>query len=354
MQRCIAHLTNNLQCTFDGTPVGIAPELTMCGRHTDLYRQRCRIAGDHIAGTCLHYVNGRHNGPPPHWCGRNNRPGEFYCQMHHMRHVQAEVEDRAEHRQRLRADEDEERRLAAARAAGPLAAGARLLPPGLLGLPPPRAGIVEPPAIVRMRELAVLAGDNQNVHTREVNEQTEDGIRRLCAIPIPATQDTRRILMRAWTELPYPWENINQTIQDVSQWFNTIHCRTAAPHEPDKLYRHTMRGLVAYINRLEDAEVKAELFKRTYQECFESIGMCCDGHLARLVNVLVGFDDAFRPPVSRGEVIQNQMAAIVAMTIPAREKVRLANVFFDEMALAPAERVSWLDALMDEDETEEE
>ena len=73
--------------------------------------------------------------------------------------------------------------------------------------------------------------------------------------------------------------------------------------------------------------------------------MCIDGHISRLANVLVGFDDAFKAPVSQGELIQNQMSAISAMTISSAEKTRLATVFFDEMSVPPDQRAVWLEAL---------
>jgi hypothetical protein len=105
--------------------------------------------------------------------------------------------------------------------------------------------------------------------------------------------------------------------------------------------------LVAYIGRLENATAKSELYKRAYQECYESVGMCCDGHLARIVNVLVGFDDAFNPPVSQGELIQTRRSASYGMAAPAEETVRLANAFFTELAVGMDERGAWLAALAD-------
>jgi hypothetical protein len=72
--------------------------------------------------------------------------------------------------------------------------------------------------------------------------------------------------------------------------------------------------------------------------------MCCDGHISRLCNVLVGFDDAFAPPVPFGEILQNKMAAIAALEIETEEKVRQANTFFNEFAVPEPERVAWLEA----------
>jgi hypothetical protein len=65
-----------------------------------------------------------------------------------------------------------------------------------------------------------------------------------------------------------------------------------------------------------------------------------------LVNVLVGFDDAFRPPVSQGEMIQNRIAAIAALEgVSVEERIRQANAFFDEIAYPGADRVAWIEVL---------
>jgi hypothetical protein len=74
--------------------------------------------------------------------------------------------------------------------------------------------------------------------------------------------------------------------------------------------------------------------------------MCCDGHLSRLINVLVGFDDAFAPPVSQGELVQNRIAAIAALAdVSPDERVRQANAFFDEIAYPVPDRAAWLEVL---------
>jgi hypothetical protein len=142
------------------------------------------------------------------------------------------------------------------------------------------------------------------------------------------------------------YERICAVWHDVVHWWNTVRCRVAAHAPPDELYRRILRGLVAHIDRVEPAETRLELYRRLFQEAEESVGMCCEGHLSRLINVLVGFDDAFAPPVSQGELIQNRIAAIAAHDdASVEERIRLANAFFDEIAYPAAERAAWLDVL---------
>ncbi len=294
--------------------------LRLCHLHHDVYRRHTARAGDHQPGQCFHYIAGTANWVA-HWCDRFAPPGTFYCDRHRHDPVP----------RRLPLHDPG------------LLAGARIIPPGLL--PPPRAGFPDPPQIPR--GLAALARDTQNVHTREVNQQTEDGIRLLCDTVVNPTQDTRKTLVGTWcATIPDGWEKIYNVYRDVEKWFATEHCRTVPPQIPDKLYYRALRGLVAYILRVDNPETRTELFKRAYEECKESVGMCCDGHLARLVNVLVGFDDAFKPPVSQGDLIQNRMSAINGMSVPADEKIRLAHTFFTELGIGVDERAPWIDALV--------
>jgi hypothetical protein len=84
-----------------------------------------------------------------------------------------------------------------------------------------------------------------------------------------------------------------------------------------------------------------------YEECRESLEMCIDGHISRLANVLVGFDENFKPPVSQGELVQNRISAIGAMNVQPDEKTRLATAFFEEIGLPSDQRTAWLEALVD-------
>jgi hypothetical protein len=72
--------------------------------------------------------------------------------------------------------------------------------------------------------------------------------------------------------------------------------------------------------------------------------MCCEGHISRLCNVLVGFDEAFQPPVPFSEILYNKMAAISVMDVSTEEKIQQATTFFNEYAVPMDQRQAWLDA----------
>ena len=110
------------------------------------------------------------------------------------------------------------------------------------------------------------------------------------------------------------------------------------------MYKKTLDGLYLMIRDVRDDDTRRELFKRAYEECLESVGMCCDGHISRLCNVLVGFDDTFAPPVPFGEILQSRMSVIAGLDVDREEKIRQAVAFFNEFAVPETDRSAWLEA----------
>jgi hypothetical protein len=125
---------------------------------------------------------------------------------------------------------------------------------------------------------------------------------------------------------------------DVDHWSRTRTCRT----DNDNLYARVLQGLWALIER-QPLEARKELHQRLWEEMSESVGMCCEGHISRLVNVMVGFDDAFKPPISVNEMIQNKMSALSASGAP--DAVHQAKAFMDGLAIPLEQQAPWLEAL---------
>lgn len=360
-------------CTFaknDGTIcmararafADVPAHVHVCGTHRNKYVERADDAGPLPEGRCMTSNQERRGRGRWRWawCANNATDGSAYCEGCQGRHRRtarmiAEAAPPAPPRWNPAwadvpdpmLDDDLALLRAFRNAAGPAAAGAGagagLLARLLAAQDEMAAAPVAPPPIP---ELGRLARDNQNVHTSAVNRATEDGIARLLAVHVPDRKDVLRLVMHAWSGLrDISYNRFADVWFDAVNWYNTRHCRTMEPEEADKLYRRVFNGLTAYIERVESAETRTELYRRFFQEAEESVGMCCDGHIARLVNVLVGFDDAFRPPVSQGELIQNRISAIHALDVPFEERARQANAFFDEIALPAPERVAWIEAL---------
>jgi hypothetical protein len=192
--------------------------------------------------------------------------------------------------------------------------------------------------------LAEIAADNQSVHTTVVSEQTNIGMQKLLNIQVPPRQRTLETFAFLWLRLEdATWAEVANLVDDMSIWYAKKMCRKAN----DQLYKKVLDGLLAYILNIPSIETKSELMLRTYQECMDAKNMCCEGHISRLCNVLVGFDPDFASPVPKGEILQNKIAAIAAMEIPGAEKVKQAYQVFRELDVPVGEWTPWIDALSD-------
>lgn len=222
------------------------------------------------------------------------------------------------------------------------AIGGRVGPAPNLAVRPvfPAAPVVVLPA--RIAGLAALARDAQNVHTAAVTNQTNKGLEKL----LEASKEGRHMRGPEWFAAKWlirgygQWNIVQRVVNDMQYWYGMAFCKA----QNDWLYRKTLDGLYLTVQKIKDNDTRVELYKRVFEECHESVGMCCEGHISRLCNVLVGFDETFAPPVPFGEILQNKMAAIAALEVETEEKVRQATEFFNEFAVPEPERAAWLEA----------
>ena len=190
---------------------------------------------------------------------------------------------------------------------------------------------------------AQLAADSQNVHTREITQQMKDSINILLAVQVPPEQTGSVREMRVgWLEKGYSLYEIDMVYRDVVNWWN----KDTIFSENDKLYRRILRGLWWTIKQYK-ADVRVELEKRLWEELRDGAipySVCTQGHVARISNVMIGFDDAFIPPIPVGEILQQKMAAIYGMDVEYDEQIRLAEAVLDELQIPADQHGTWLSA----------
>ncbi len=367
-----------------------APHLHFCRTHWNVYggrlviRERLTLVPEeqhHRGGTCHKWVGNTH------WCGHVSLPGGLLCANHNAAEGRRRERQQAAREELVRQREAIEvletwyglqnitwrqviddltlannhprrvmYRVARAMFIHPPVVEANLRADwqfqeywvwainGRIGNPPDlthRPVVARPPE-PRVVGLAALARDGQNVHTAVVVEQTNKGLEKL----LEASKSEKHLRAPEWFAAKWlirgygTWNSVQRVVNDIQMWYNIATCKTAN----DYLYRRVLDGLYLTITRIKDLDARAELYKRAFEECFESVSMCCEGHISRLCNVLVGFDETFAPQVPFGEILQNKMAAIAALEVETDEKVRQATEFFNEFDVPPAERASWLEA----------
>lgn len=200
--------------------------------------------------------------------------------------------------------------------------------------PPPRDRRAQPQQQQppQPQTIGTIALDPQSVHTAVVSEQTNRSMDILLAEPVAPDCNTL-------TKLPHVFHLNRKLYSDMRRWYKQSTCRGV----DDWLYRKALDGLWALIQRRPEEERK-ELVQRLFEEAKESVGMCCEGHISRLCNVMVGFDDAFAPSVSVGEQLQMRMAAIANEDIATELKVERAVTVFRELAVPEDQWDAWIEA----------
>ncbi|NDB83874.1 MAG: hypothetical protein EB127_14295 [Alphaproteobacteria bacterium] len=134
---------------------------------------------------------------------------------------------------------------------------------------------------------------------------------------------------------------LKHVINDMRDWAS----REKVMSTTDNVYKNVLRGLWVKIKTYEQ-EIRDELVKRLWEESSESVGMCADGHVGRLINVLIGFDDDFKSKISPMEYFQNNMALISQNTLaPMAFKIEHATKLMDEIGMPEEQRSAWLEAL---------
>jgi hypothetical protein len=301
-----------------------------------------------VAGQCEHIIGA---GVAEHWCARAVVPGDRLCANHVERRARANEAFRRQVEAHIAAVEADRPNVLARMEAARQDLQARINRGGYYGdgrdAQQERArafvaevghGVRVPPA-PPVPALQRLAQDNQNVHTAAVAKQTTEGEAKLLAVKTDGKGVGLKVL-RTFAARGGTLHQVLHVMNDVDHWYRQVNCRS----QGDRLYSRGLAGLWTLISE-QSAERQKELHQRLWEEMNESVGMCCDGHISRLVNVMVGFDDAFKAPMSQGEILQAKMAEIAGMSVDTLMKLTYARQFMDIMGLPDAEQLPWLEAL---------
>ena len=185
------------------------------------------------------------------------------------------------------------------------------------------------PDPVNSINLFAFAFDSQSVHRASVQTAMEASLNKLRAVPLPKDMDALEEYLVIDNELnPYT------LIHDYTTLTISL---TSGPVS----YRNTFNHLWAYIRNHEHKE---ELVKRLTEELGDSLDVCANGKLARLLNVVEGYMEGVSTTSSK-ELFQNRMA-IVAKMEPS-ERLKEATKAFQEFGIPEGERGAWMEALED-------
>jgi hypothetical protein len=190
-------------------------------------------------------------------------------------------------------------------------------------------------------DLRAFAADTQSVHRSSVQESTHKAVIALMARPILEGVEVLSEVVESFGDpRVVTWrfpENKEKVVTEVTNdYFNTMAFETPYGAVVDRVWAF-IRGHVH----------RNEMVIRLAEEVYEGRGMCSNGKMARLVNVLQGFDETLETEAPR-EVFQFRMAAL--RKLPMAERTAAARAIFAEFKIPEAEHEAWLDPLLEDDE----
>lgn len=187
-------------------------------------------------------------------------------------------------------------------------------------------------------DLRAFAADPQSVHRSSVQNTTHRIIQQILARPVPEDQET---IFEITVDLFNPdivsWRNENFKLTTINmftdEYFNLEAFSVKYGDVVDRVWAF-IRG---------HAE-RVELVIRLAQEISEGTGMCANGKMARLVNVLQGYDETLDVEPPR-EIFQSAIAAL--MNRPLAEREARARELFTEYQIPAEEHNAWLEPLLE-------
>jgi hypothetical protein len=152
--------------------------------------------------------------------------------------------------------------------------------------------------------LGNLARDNQNVHTAVVVTKVKETIQRVLQIPVPPEYQTEtlktsgEIILECKLTKRSAWQMMAKYCGDENIY-------ELGPG----IYARVLNSVWQYIKASPDA---ADLKKILASEMEDNIGMCAQGNLSRLCNILSGYLDGLVVETkSRNELIGERFAALM-------------------------------------------
>lgn len=201
------------------------------------------------------------------------------------------------------------------------------------------------------QNLRAFVNDRQNVHTTYAVKQTKDIVERILKIPVPEE---------------YRW---NMTYCSKTPGEIITECRLTpraawqmqAKYSQDEniyemgngIYGKALDGVWQYT---KSSKEKADIISALRQELEDSIGMCAQGNLSRICNILAGFMDGIGSQESLAEILGRELPLLMQIE-SAKARMKEAINLMSNNNVPRQEWLTWIEPLFydmeDEDEKEE-
>jgi len=157
-------------------------------------------------------------------------------------------------------------------------------------------------------ELQQFARDAQNVHTETIVNQTKEIVQKIREVPVPPEYMwTRTETSKTPFEIGLECKlSQRAALQMMTQYSQDTEIYDIEPG----IYGKTLDSVWQYIKASPD---KADLCKILKQEMEDNIGMCGQGNLSRLCNILAGYMDGVKQKESTSEILGRLFPKLMEM-----------------------------------------
>lgn len=194
-----------------------------------------------------------------------------------------------------------------------------------------------PPA--ENRELANFAADRQNVHTAQIVQQTKDIVAKVRTIHVPEAYRWNRDFVS-----PTIGEIIAQcklSAHAAAQMFNKYVSDETIYEMDIGIYGKVLDSVWQFVKNSSD---KADLCRIMKQEMEDNVGMCAQGNLSRICNILAGYMDGIGSQESVAEKLGRLFPALMEIDDDAERRSR-GEAILTENAVPREQWANWLEAL---------
>jgi hypothetical protein len=188
-------------------------------------------------------------------------------------------------------------------------------------------------------DLAAFGRDPQSVHRSSVQSNTEKSVIALMSRPLAEGQETLSEIIESFStgrivRFSSPAVKERAITEITNDYFNIEAFSIAYGGVLDRVW--------GYIR--EHVE-KTELIIRLAQEVVEGFAQCSNGKMARLVNVLAGYDETLETSVPTRELFMARFALLTKQPMASREAQ--ARALFEEFTIPAEEHNVWLEPLLE-------
>jgi hypothetical protein len=185
------------------------------------------------------------------------------------------------------------------------------------------------------RELEAFANDRQNVHTTVVVNAVKTMISKILEIPVPEEYRTEN--MKTLSEVIDQCQPSMKAVwQMAAKYCNNEDIYDMGPG----IYAKVLNSVWQFIKNSEHHE---DLKKILASELVDSIGMCAQGNLSRICNVLTGYMDGLDVRSDR-EILGDKMAQLRDIE-NVEQRIQVGRALLHNLHIPEEEWIPWLEAL---------